>query len=63
MKIMMSSNANLVDVLDIQNQTPLFSACKYDAIKAMELLIDAFGADVNKQNKFGNTVLHYAGEF
>lgn len=43
-----------VDFEDFEGNTPLHCAASSEANRAIPLLI-AFGADINKQNKFGET--------
>ncbi|KAL4427585.1 hypothetical protein ABPG74_012976 [Tetrahymena malaccensis] len=51
-----------VDAEDVDQSTPLHIACSSEALDSIPLLI-AYGADVNKQNKFGDTALHFASRF
>ena len=50
-----------VDIVDVDNQTPLHYAVKSNFSKLIEILIFA-GSDVNYLDKEGNTPFHYAIE-
>lgn len=52
-------NLNLTDII---GRFPLSLSCEYSNIKYIKLLLKG-GADVNFQNKYGMTALHFASDY
>lgn len=49
----------MTSTLAMSQETPLLEACKNRNITLLQTLIDN-GEDINHQNEYGRTVLHYA---
>jgi ankyrin repeat protein len=58
-KNLLDTNSNLLYCRDTDGNTPLIAATIRGWRKAIKLLIKK-GADVNSQNRYGNTALHFS---
>ena len=55
------ADPNIKDHRFGEDSTPIHGACKFDRLKAVEILIK-YGADVNAKNTEGKTALDFVNE-